>query len=589
MKNQKWQLIQLKRNLLMMSLLLTGILLFESVNVNGQTVGQAAAFDGINDHVVISPHADLNLNGSFSLEAWVHPNSPGSFGWDIIMAKLTTYDPDYWLIARNGTRRLFFGFRDPSGTQHTVNATTNLVNGVWYHVAGTYDGNELKIYINGYLEGSNTIGNIPVRVSPTKPLKIGWHGSTWQWHGKIDEARVWNKALCEAEIQARKNCELSGSESALVAYYQFNEGVAGGNNAGVTNLPDISGNGHNGTLTGFALNGTSSNWVAPGGVTTGTSCPSGVDCSGGANQDPDCSGAAIADQSADGNCQAAISEADVSGVTDPDGDDLTITVSPTVLDLGANTVTVTADDGNDGICSTDITVNVVDESDPVLAVSNDQLGMWPPNHKYKTFTVADFGVSVSDNCGCCVEATITDVTCNEPDDIKGGGDGNTKNDIVIVDDQTVKLRAERQGGGDGRVYTITLSATDGSGNTTQATCEVIVPQNRNGLPKGIGGFISDTDMASPEDYFLSQNYPNPFNPTTTISFGLPQSELVTLNIYNSTGQLIRTLTSGSYSAGNHNVTWDATDYRGVRVANGIYIYELKTSNYLQQRKMLLMK
>jgi hypothetical protein len=77
------------------------------------------------------------------------------------------------------------------------------------------------------------------------------------------------------------------------------------------------------------------------------------------NQDPDCSIAAIADQSADANCQATISGADVTGVTDPDGDLLTITVSPTTLVLGANTVTVDADDGNGGNCSIDITVNVV--------------------------------------------------------------------------------------------------------------------------------------------------------------------------------------------------------------------------------------
>jgi len=77
-------------------------------------------------------------------------------------------------------------------------------------------------------------------------------------------------------------------------------------------------------------------------------------------QPPDCSGAAIADQSADVNCQATISGADVTGVTDPDGDALTITVSPTTLVLGTNTVTVTADDdGNGGICSIGITVNVV--------------------------------------------------------------------------------------------------------------------------------------------------------------------------------------------------------------------------------------
>jgi len=293
--------------------------------------------------------------------------------------------------------------------------------------------------------------------------------------------------------------------------------------------------------------------------------------------------------SADANCEANASID--NGSSDPDGDPITISQSPSgPYPLGDTevTLTVTDDKGESSTCTA--TVTVIDDTAPEISIANSQLGMWPPNHKYKTFRVNNFGVSVTDNCGCCVEAKITGVSSSEPDDAKGGGDGNTKNDIVIASDgKSVKLRAERMGGGDGRVYTITLSATDAAGNTATATCEVIVPHDRSGLPKGIGGFVTDSEMALPEDYFLSQNYPNPFNPTTTISFGLPQAENVTLNIYNSAGQLIRTLTRAQYSAGTHNITWDATDYSGVRVANGIYIYELRANNFVQQRKMLLMK
>jgi hypothetical protein len=309
---------------------------------------------------------------------------------------------------------------------------------------------------------------------------------------------------------------------------------------------------------------------------------------GPSNLPPNCSGAAIADQSADGNCQGTISGADVTGVTDPDGDDLTITVDPTTLDLGDNYVTVTADDGNGGNCSTDIIVSVVDNTDPVMSVGTETLGMWPPNHKYKTFMVADFDVSASDNCGS-VSVAITNVTSNEDDDAKGGGDGNTTDDIVLVNSTTVKLRAERDGSGDGRVYTITVTAEDGSGNTIQATCEVIVPHDRSGLPKNIGSQFVGDDMVIPGDYQLSQNYPNPFNPTTEITFALPQAETVKLSIYNTNGQLIRTLVNGFYSEGFHTVMWNATDESGSRVTSGMYVYVLRAGEVILQNKMLLMK
>src|SRR5204863_4469898 len=89
--------------------------------------------------------------------------------------------------------------------------------------------------------------------------------------GKIDEARVWAIALSQATIAANMNQQLCGGELGLRAYYQFNQGVDGGNNAGVTTLPDVSGNGNNGTLGNMALTGPTSNWVQ--GKTGMTPCP----------------------------------------------------------------------------------------------------------------------------------------------------------------------------------------------------------------------------------------------------------------------------------------------------------------------------
>ncbi|MBK9319413.1 MAG: hypothetical protein IPM91_11705 [Bacteroidetes bacterium] len=94
------------------------------------------------------------------------------------------------------------------------------------------------------------------------PVIIGDRdGSSDFWAGSIDEVRIWNRALTQQEIQNSLYCFLNGNESGLIAYFNFNQGVAGGNNAGVTSLFDQSINGLNGTLQNFTLNGLTSNWI----------------------------------------------------------------------------------------------------------------------------------------------------------------------------------------------------------------------------------------------------------------------------------------------------------------------------------------
>jgi sugar lactone lactonase YvrE len=93
----------------------------------------------------------------------------------------------------------------------------------------------------------------------------------------------------------------------------------------------------------------------------------------------------------------------------------------------------------------------------------------------------------------------------------------------------------------------------------------------------------------PQDYALSQNYPNPFNPSTVISFQLPVSNEVELAVYNSSGQIVRTLSQGQMASGTHSVAWDGTNDTGARVASGVYLYALKAGEVTLQRKLVLMK
>ncbi len=101
--------------------------------------------------------------------------------------------------------------------------------------------------------------------------------------------------------------------------------------------------------------------------------------------------------------------------------------------------------------------------------------------------------------------------------------------------------------------------------------------------------IAELSSATPTEYALHQNYPNPFNPSTQIRFALPQSGEVSLRIFNSAGQLVRTLVSGEYSPGLYNVTWDARDDGERPVASGLYLYRLTVNDFVQQKKLMLMK
>ena len=87
----------------------------------------------------------------------------------------------------------------------------------------------------------------------------------------------------------------------------------------------------------------------------------------------------------------------------------------------------------------------------------------------------------------------------------------------------------------------------------------------------------------PDAYSLSLNYPNPFNPSTTIRYDLPKAANVSLRIYNTLGQVVATLVDGRKEAGYYQVTWNAN------VPSGIYFYRLQAGNFVETKKMILLR
>jgi len=102
---------------------------------------------------------------------------------------------------------------------------------------------------------------------------------------------------------------------------------------------------------------------------------------------------------------------------------------------------------------------------------------------------------------------------------------------------------------------------------------------------------SDEGESAPENIakLSMSNYPNPFNPTTIISFNLPQDEEVSLTIYNTKGQKVKTIAQGNFKAGKQNITWNGTDTNDNPVSSGIYMYRLQTSEKTLSKKMILLK
>ncbi|MCP4708809.1 MAG: T9SS type A sorting domain-containing protein, partial [Planctomycetes bacterium] len=88
---------------------------------------------------------------------------------------------------------------------------------------------------------------------------------------------------------------------------------------------------------------------------------------------------------------------------------------------------------------------------------------------------------------------------------------------------------------------------------------------------------------------LAQNYPNPFNPSTTINWSQSSAQSMFLGVYNTNGQLIRTLVDEHYAAGEHSTTWDGTNEQGQSVSSGVYLYRLQTGDRVESRRMILMK
>lgn len=223
---------------------------FSALN-NGVT--NALDFDGANDYISLPPA--VYFNGNFTIECWVYPKSFAN--WARIIDFGNGAGSNNVLLSYTYGTSGAPGFYVEGG-QFQANQTLPLNQ--WSHVAGTLNGSAATIYINGVAAGTSTFS------SPVNIVRNNCYIGKSNWSDPyadavFDELRIWNTAKTQAEIQSSMNTELAGNEAGLIAYYNFNQGVAGGVNTGINSLYDKTVNNRNGTLNNFALTGTTSNWI----------------------------------------------------------------------------------------------------------------------------------------------------------------------------------------------------------------------------------------------------------------------------------------------------------------------------------------
>ncbi len=305
------------------------------------------------------------------------------------------------------------------------------------------------------------------------------------------------------------------------------------------------------------------------------STPPGPNC----NNPPNCANAAIANQNADENCQATISGSDVTGVTDPDGDPLTISVNPTLLNLGANTVAVTANDGNGGSCTINITVNVVDND-------SDNDG------------VAD----CMDNCPNTVNANQLDADCDgvgDACDLCDGGDDSIDNnndglpDCAYFPGMSHLESSWKCGNNNNKVFICHIPP----GNPANAQTNCVSP-NAVAAHLGHGDYVgpcgnancsqalqgigpNETNAGFVEQVFTL--FPNPAKDVLHISLTGFDEEAIEISIVNSLGIQIW---HQNVNSENSELKVELTSSK---YENGLYLVLLKTKEKLFTEPFILMK
>ena len=158
------------------------------------------SFDGVNDYVDVGNGASLNPTSAISLAAWVNPSTIGPT--QMILAKRNGPNNQYFLRI-GATGKVRFNLTAGGALSGPPDSTTTLAPNTWYHVVGTYDGGQTRLYLNGVQESS--AAKTGLMADNGVNVQIGRYINDQYFGGSIDDARVYDRALSAAEVAALAN------------------------------------------------------------------------------------------------------------------------------------------------------------------------------------------------------------------------------------------------------------------------------------------------------------------------------------------------------------------------------------------------
>lgn len=164
----------------------------------------AVMFDGSNDYVSLADNLSLNST-NFSLETWFKVNQlPTTYASNVIMKGRDNLANSYYLRIESSDKKMYFVIKDLGNTSHYISTQDSVVVGQWYHVVGTWDGTNQKLYLNGVLQSQSSVAF--TKGTANSDLftfgKQNITGSEYYFNGSIDSTRLYSRALSADEIQS---------------------------------------------------------------------------------------------------------------------------------------------------------------------------------------------------------------------------------------------------------------------------------------------------------------------------------------------------------------------------------------------------